>query len=108
MVSKTKQTDEIDDDQVRKELVTRFHLENMGEDFENEMLDKVSEILLENTLIRAYEVLDVFGREKLRDLMDGTNTEFADIMEFLFSEVPDFNTIYQEEGRRIENALQEA
>lgn len=108
MVRKNTNVDDIDDDKVREELVTRFRLENMGEEMEDEVLDRASEILFENTLIRAYQALDPLGREKLKDLMDGTNTEFADIMEFLFNEVPDFNTIYQEEGRRIEEALQEA
>jgi hypothetical protein len=108
MVRKNPQTDDVDDDLVREELVTRFRLENVAEDMQDEVLDRASEILFENTLIRAYRALDLVGREKLKDLMDGTNTEFADIMEFLFNEVPDFNTIYQEEGKRIEEALQEA
>ncbi|MDD4661876.1 MAG: hypothetical protein PHG24_01165 [Candidatus Pacebacteria bacterium] len=87
----------------QKTLIQLLNLENVSEDEQMRILEKVSDIVLDKALVRLMNELEEEEAKKLNELLD--NGKQDEVAIFLYNKFPNINDIFDEEIEKIKGKL---
>lgn len=87
----------------QKTLIQLLHLENVPEEEQMRILEKVSDIVLDKALVRLMNEMEEEEAKKLNELLDSGNQ--GDVAVFLYNKFPNINDIFDEEIEKIKEKL---
>ena len=88
--------------QLRETLIKTYHLENLSEDKQNEMIDRIAALIFQAVLIRVLPQMSESKQNEFEQLMEKDTTP-DQIMAFLGKEVPELPEILKEEAENFKN-----
>lgn len=85
---------------MRDVLVKTYNLENVPEEQQNQMLEKIGSLIFQAILIRVIPMLSEEKQEELEKIL-ATDATPDDLLIFLAKEIPDFKNIVGEEAENF-------
>jgi len=85
-------------------IVKDFGLENMDSREQEQMIEKIGNMLFESVVERAVDIMDEDAMNEFDWTIDDAGNDYQKIISFLKSKVPDFDKIVSEELSRLKRA----
>ncbi|PIR40304.1 MAG: hypothetical protein COV33_00495 [Candidatus Zambryskibacteria bacterium CG10_big_fil_rev_8_21_14_0_10_34_34] len=85
-------------------IVKDFGLENMDSREQEQMIEKIGNMLFESVVERAVDIMDEDAMNEFDRTIDDAGNDYQKIISFLKSKVPDFDKIVSEELSRLKRA----
>ena len=93
------------DQNLRQQIVTRFHLDTMSHDEQEEIMADAAAIIMESVLTRTIPLLDESDGTQCDEMLAG-DAPITQVYEFIKSRVPKFQEIVDSELDMLEKTLQ--
>lgn len=90
--------------ELKKKIATDFGLTEMPADKQEEMIERVGNLLFEAVIERAVDELDQEHMNAFEKVIEGAEGDYEKVISFLKTNVPDFTTIVSEEMNRLKKA----
>lgn len=91
-------------DDINKKIAKDFGLDNMDSRQQEEMVEKIGNLLFESVVERAVDVMDEESMNEFDGVIENAGSDYQKILSFLKSKVPGFNKIVSEELSRLKRA----
>lgn len=85
----------MDQDQIKKTLMEELGLSDLPQDKQEEMIIKMTEVLLKRIFLETMEKLDDQGKEEYQKLVEGGNATPEQMEEFLNSKIQNYDALVQ-------------
>lgn len=91
-------------EEFNKKIVKDFGLEEMDSREQEQMIEKIGNLLFESVVERAVDVMDEEAMKEFDGVIENAGNDYQKIISFLKSRVPGFETIVSEELFRLKRA----
>jgi hypothetical protein len=91
-------------EEFRKKIIKDFGLESMDSREQEQMIEKIGNLLFESVIERAIDVMDEKAMSEFDAVIENAGSDYQKIITFLNTEVPGFNKIVSEEMSRLKRA----
>ncbi len=85
----------MDQDQIKKTLMEELGLSDLPQDKQEEMIIKMTEVLLKRIFLETMGKLDDQGKEEYQKLVEGGNATPEQMEEFLNSKIKNYDDLVQ-------------
>jgi len=91
-------------EEINKKIAKDFGLDSMDSREQEEMVEKIGNLLFESVVERAINVMDEEMMGKFENIVSEAGSDYQKVISFLKSSVPGFNQIVSEELNRLKRA----
>lgn len=91
-------------EEFKKKIVKDFGLEGMDSREQEQMIEKIGNLLFESVVERAVDVMDEETMNGFDEAIAEAGSDYQKVISFLKSRVPGFETIVSEELSRLKRA----
>lgn len=91
-------------DEFKKKIAEDFGLGNMDSREQENMIEKIGNLLFESVVERAIDVMDEEAMNEFDEIVGDAGSDYQKVISFLKSKVPGFNEIVSEELSRLKRA----
>jgi hypothetical protein len=91
-------------EEFNKKIVKDFGLEGMDSREQEQMIEKIGNLLFESVVERAIDVMDEEAMNEFDGVIENAGSDYQKIISFLKSRVPGFDKIVSEELSRLKRA----
>jgi hypothetical protein len=91
-------------EEFNKKIVKDFGLENMDSREQEQMIEKIGNLLFESVVERAIDVMDEGAMNEFDEVIGNAGNDYQKIISFLKSRVSGFDKIVSEELSRLKRA----
>jgi hypothetical protein len=91
-------------EEFNKKIVKDFGLEGMDSREQEQMIEKIGNLLFESVVERAIDVMDEEAMNEFDGVIENAGSDYQKIISFLKSKVPSFDKIVSEELSRLKRA----
>lgn len=97
----------LDQTQLREELITAFHLEQVPEDKRDELLEKMGEALLKRVFLATMEKIGDDGVKEYEELLE-KEAKQDEIEAFFETKIPGYNVFVREVAEEFKEEMTKA
>lgn len=90
---------------ISSEIIKDWNLGKLPQEKRALVVSRISRVLLQALLVRSLDILSSEDQTGLDDLMDVDSTTTEDIILFLKSKIPTFDSLVKEERNNLRNSL---
>jgi hypothetical protein len=91
-------------DEINKKIAKDFGLENMDSREQEQMIEKIGNLLFESVIERSVDVMDEKSMGDFEEVITSAGNDYPKVIDFLKSNVPGFQKIVSEELTRLKRA----
>ena len=91
-------------DEINKKIAKDFGLDSMDSREQEEMIEKIGNLLFESVVERAVDVMDESVMNEFDDVISNAGNDYQKVISFLKSKVPGFDEIVSGELSRLKRA----
>ena len=90
---------------ISKEILEKWDLEELPPEKQAEMIESIGRMLYQAILVRSLDVLSEKEQTELDSLLDIDSTVPEDILTFLKSRIPTFDSLLSEEKQKLKEDI---
>ncbi len=88
-----------------KEITKEWDLTSIPEEKREEAINRIGRILYQAILVKSLDILSEDEQNELDELMDSNTTTPKDVLLFLKSKIPTFESLLKEERDNLRNEI---
>jgi hypothetical protein len=90
-------------EEMMKVIISEWSLDNLPEDQQMEMVDKIGDLVYQSVLLKAVDMLDENGAEEFDTLVDTPGTDAPKVLAFFEKRIPNFDELVAGEVKAIKD-----
>ena len=88
---------------IPKEVIEEWGLQSLSEDKQADIVERIGRMIYQAVLVRSLDILSEKEQAELDLIMDKDQTTPENVLAFLKSKIPTFDTILAEEKQKIKD-----